>query len=134
MDMADIHDPEVRNLLEAPNHAVISTHNPDGSILSTVVWLDTENGTVSVNSAEGRRWPTNLEHNPEATVVVFDPANPYSYVEIEGTARSTTQDADDHIDRLAKKYLGQDEYPYRQPGEKRVKFVIEPERVRFVKQ
>ncbi len=132
--MSDIHDPNVRALLEAPNHAVISTHNPDGTILSTVVWVDTEVGSVSVNSAEGRQWPANLQRSPEATVVVFDPENPYSYVEIQGTAQATTQDADAQIDRLAQKYLGEEEYPFRQPGEKRVKFVIEPSKVRLVSQ
>jgi PPOX class probable F420-dependent enzyme len=132
--VASTNDPGVRELIEAANHAVISTSNADGSIHSAVVWIDLEDGGVAVNSAVGRVWPSNLERDPRATVVVFDAANPYEYVEIRGTATSTLEGADDHVDRLAKKYLGQDTYPFRQPGERRVKFLIAPGRVRHMKQ
>jgi PPOX class probable F420-dependent enzyme len=132
--MATIQDSDVRQLLEKPNYAVVSTHNPDDSIHSTVVWVDTENSSVAVNSAIGRKWPTNLQRDPRVNVLVQEADNPYYYVEIRGQARATTDGADEHINRLAKKYIGQDEYPYRQPGEQRVKFVIEPERVRLVRQ
>jgi PPOX class probable F420-dependent enzyme len=132
--VASTNDPGVRELIEAANHAVISTSNPDGSIHSAVVWIDLEDGAVAVNSAVGRVWPSNLERDPRATVVVFDAANPYEYVEIRGTATSTLEGADDHVDGLAKKYLGQDTYPFRQPGEQRVKFLIAPGRVRHMKQ
>ena len=65
--MANLNDPEVKKLLEEPNHAVISTHNPDDSILNTVVWINTENGAVAVNSAVGRKWPSNLERDPRTS-------------------------------------------------------------------
>jgi PPOX class probable F420-dependent enzyme len=132
--MATIQDPEVRELLEKPNYAVVSTHNPDESIHSTVVWVDTEDGSVAVNSAIGRKWPTNLRRDPRVNVLVQEAGNPYYFIEIRGQAVATTDGADEHINRLAKKYIGQDEYPYRQPGEQRVKFVISPERIRLVKQ
>lgn len=132
--MTDIHDSDVRQLLDGPNHAVISTHNPDDSILSTVVWQSPENGHIAVNSAKGRQWPTNLERDPKVTLVVLDPENPYSYVQIRGRAEAVDEGADEHIDALAKKYIGKDKYPFRQPGEERVKFVIAPEKVTFVKQ
>ncbi len=132
--MASLTDPPVRALLEAPHHTVISTHNQDGSILSTVVWFSLENGELAVNSAEGRRWPANLDRDPHLTLLVYDPANPYEYVEIQGTATGTHEDADDHINRLAKRYIGQDEYPFRAPGEVRQKYVITPQRVRHQKQ
>ncbi|HEY5196376.1 MAG TPA: PPOX class F420-dependent oxidoreductase [Solirubrobacteraceae bacterium] len=131
--MASIDDPGVRELLEQPNYAVISTSNADGSIHSAVVWVDLEDGAVLVNSAVGRIWPTNLERDPRATVLVFEASNPYDYVEIRGDAAGTTDGADDHIDRLAKKYIGQDTYPYRQPDEQRIKYVITPGRVRHMK-
>jgi PPOX class probable F420-dependent enzyme len=127
-------DPAVKGLLEAPNYAVVSTLNEDGSILSAVVWVSLENGELAVNSARGRRWPSNLDRDPRVTLIVYPGDNPYDYVEVEGTATGTTEDADDHIDRLAKKYINQDEYPFRQPGEVRVKYVIEPNRVRHQKQ
>jgi PPOX class probable F420-dependent enzyme len=132
--MSDIRDPDVQALLAKPNFAVISTHNPDGTILSNVVWVDTEDGALTVNSAVGRKWPANLDRDPHANVVVIDSENPYSFVEVRGRAEGTTDGADEHIDALAKKYLGKDEYPYRQPGEQRIKFRISPEHVRFVKQ
>jgi PPOX class probable F420-dependent enzyme len=99
-----------------------------------VVWIDHEDGALAVNSAVGRRWPTNLQRDPRVTVVVYEQSNPYNFVEIRGTARGETAGADAHIDRLAKKYLGLDEYPYRQPSEQRITFVIEPSKVRHQKQ
>jgi PPOX class probable F420-dependent enzyme len=132
--MANLNDPEVKKLLEEPNHAVISTHNPDDSILSTVVWINTENGSVAVNSALGRKWPSNLARDPRTSLLVMEQNNPYNYVEIRGTATGTEDGADEHINALAKKYIDQDEYPFRQPGERRIKFVIKPDHIRHQKQ
>lgn len=132
--MSQLTDAPVRQLLQDPNYAVISTFNPDGTILSTVVWIDEQDGMVQVNSAVGRQWPANLERDPRLTALVIEAGNPYNYVEIRGTATSTKEDADGHINRLAKKYLGQDEYPFRQPGEQRIKFVIQPDHVRHQQQ
>jgi PPOX class probable F420-dependent enzyme len=132
--MASIQDPEIRELLEKPNYAVVSTYNRDGSIHSTVVWVDTEDGDVTVNSAVGRVWPTNLQRDPRINVVVQESGNPYNFVEIRGEAQATMDGADEHIDRLSKKFIGQDEYPYRRPGEQRIKFLIAPQHVRHVKQ
>lgn len=127
-------DPEVQALLEQPNYATVSTVNADDSIHSTVIWADTENGSVAINSAIGRVWPTNLERDPRVTLIVQENGNPYHFVEIRGTASGTTDGADEHINRLAKKYIDKDEYPYRQPGEQRIKFVVMPEHVRYVHQ
>jgi PPOX class probable F420-dependent enzyme len=132
--MATLNDSEVRKLLSEPNFAVVSTFNPDGSILSTIVWISAEDGTVAVNSAKGRRWPTNLERDTRITALVYEAGNPYNYVEIRGRVNATTDGADEHINALAKKYIDQDEYPFRQPGEQRIKFVIEPDHVRHQKQ
>ena len=132
--MAGIDDEGVRQLLEKPNHAVVSTVNDDGSIHGTVVWMNVEDGRVARNSAVGRKWPSNLQRDPQVTVVVYDQGNPYEYVEVRGRATASTEGADGHIDRLAKKYLGMDAYPYRQPGEQRISFFVEPDRVRYQKQ
>jgi PPOX class probable F420-dependent enzyme len=131
--MAQIEGP-ARELLDSKNHAVVSTLNENGSIHSTVVWVNVEDGVVAVNSAVGRKWPKNLERDPRITVTVYDESNPYEYVEIRGTASGTTDGADGHIDRLAKKYLDADSYPFRQPGEQRIKFVVDADRVRHQKQ
>jgi PPOX class probable F420-dependent enzyme len=132
--MASLNDSEVRKLLSEPNFAVVSTFNADGSILSTIVWISAEDGTVAVNSAKGRRWPANLARDPRITALVYEAGNPYNYVEIRGRVNATTDGADEHINALTKKYIDQDEYPFRQPGEQRIKFVIEPDHVRHQKQ
>jgi PPOX class probable F420-dependent enzyme len=132
--MASLNDSEVQKLLSEPNHAVVSTLNSDGTVLNTVAWIDVENGSVAVNSAKGRKWPTNLQRDPRITVLVYEQDNPLNYVEIRGRANATTDGADEHINALSKKYIGQDEYPFRQPGEERIKFVIEPEHIRHQKQ
>jgi len=132
--MSSLNDAEVQKLLAGPNYAVASTLNTDGSILSTIVWVSAENGSVAVNSAVGRRWPTNLERDPRITVLVYEAGNPYNYVEIRGQATGSTDGADEHINALSKKYIGKDEYPFRQPGEQRIRFVVRPDSVRHVQQ
>jgi PPOX class probable F420-dependent enzyme len=133
--MASLNDEAVMALLQAPNCAVISTHNGDGSILSAVAWIGLEDGVLAVNSAQGRRWPANLDRDGHVTALVYAADSPYEFVSIRGTAaRATDGDDDDHIDRLARKYLGQDEYPFRQPGEQRIKYVITPDHVTYLKQ
>jgi PPOX class probable F420-dependent enzyme len=132
--MATLQDPGVRELLSGQNYAVVSTFGEDGTINTAVVWISAENGTVAVNSAIGRRWPTNLERDPRVTVLVQEAGNPYHYVEIRGTATATREGADEHINQLSQKYIGQAEYPFRQPGEQRIKFTIQPDRIRYVKQ
>ena len=133
--MASLNDDEVRALFEAPNYAVISTKNPDGSILSTVVWISLEDGVLAVNSADGRQWPGNLDREGTVTVLAYPADNPYEFAAVRGKAtRATDGDDDAHIDRLAKRYINQDTYPFRQPGEVRLKFVIEPDRVTYTKQ
>ena len=132
--MANISDAPIQGLLSKPNHAVVSTLNDDGSISSSVVWISSEGEQVSVNSAVGRKWPTNLERDPTITVLVYDQENPYEYVEIRGKATGSTDGADEHIDALAKKYLDQDSYPFRQEGEQRIRFDVMPDVVRHQKQ
>ncbi len=133
--MASLNDPGVKELLDAPNYAVISTKHSDGSILSAIVWFNVEDGVLAVNSAEGRQWVRNLDRDATATVLVSARDNPYEFVAIRGRAdRAGDGDDDAHIDRLAKRYLGQDSYPFRQPDEQRVKFTLAPDRVTYTKQ
>jgi PPOX class probable F420-dependent enzyme len=118
-------------LLRAKNFCTVSTINPDGSVHAVPVWVDVQDGRPVVNSAEGRAWPRNLERDPRATLTVQNLENPYEYVSIRGRVyERTTEGADEHIDALAKKYLDQDSYPFRQPGEQRVIIRFEPENVR----
>lgn len=130
--MASLTDPPVQELLEQPNYAVITTVNHDGSLHSTVVWINVDDDHLAVNSAIGRLWPTNLERDPRITVLVYESGNPYHFVEIRGTATSTTDGAVQHIHALSNKYMGRD-YPAFAPGEQRIKFLIDPTHVRYMK-
>ena len=115
-----------QEFLENPYVGVVTTLRPDGSPHSTVVWVDAEDGEVSFNTALGRVKPTNLERDPRLSLVVVDPNDTYKWVAVEGRASLATDGADAHIDRLAKKYLGKDEYPWRQPDQQRVAVKIDP--------
>jgi len=117
-------------LLKAKNFVVISTKRPDGTIHSAPAWVDVQDGRPVLNTAEGRAWPTNLKHDPQVSLIVQNHENPYQYVAIRGrVAEETTEGADEHIDAMAKKYLDQDTYPFRQPGEQRVIIRVQPEQV-----
>jgi PPOX class probable F420-dependent enzyme len=126
--MATLTDKQ-KQFLDNPYVGVVTTLREDGSPHTTVVWVDRENGTVSFNTAYGRRKPAELERDPRVSLLVLDPSDPYKWVEIDGRARLTTDGADEQIDRLAKKYLGKDEYPFRNPDETRVRVEIEPQHV-----
>ena len=115
---------------ENPFVGVVTTIRPDGSPHSTVVWADVElDGTPSFNTARGRSKPSYLEENPHVALLVLDPQDAYKWVSISGRAELTEEDADAQIDKLAKKYLGKDRYPFRKEGEVRVKVLIHPERI-----
>ena len=102
---------------------------PEGSPQTTPVWVDWQDGEIWVNSAVGRQKDRNIRRDPRVAIAVIDPENPYRYVEVRGRVREITQDgADAHIDRMAMKYLGQDKYPFRQPGEQRVLYKISIEK------
>lgn len=117
-------------LLRATNYCHIATLREDGTILNVPVWVDTDGERILVNSAEGRAWPANLRREGHATCTVTDHENPYRYVSAVVRIDEDTHDgADDDIDRLAKKYMDVDEYPFRQEGEQRVTFRLRPERV-----
>jgi len=117
-----------RDLLEKKSFASLATLMPDGRPQVTPVWCDYDGAHIVVNSARGRRKDRNMRRDPRVSLAILDPDNPYRYLEIRGrVVEITEQGADDHIDRMAKKYLNQDRYPYRQPGEVRVLYRIAPE-------
>jgi PPOX class probable F420-dependent enzyme len=127
--MAALKEKQRKFLAENPFVGVLTELREDGSPHSTVVWVDVEDGKVSFNTARGRAKPRHLERDPRASLLVFDPSDPYTWVSVSGRAELTEEGADEQIDKLAKKYLGKDEYPWRNPEETRVKVLIEPERV-----
>ena len=118
-----------REFLDNPYVGVVTTLRGDGSPHATVVWVDYEDDHVSFNTAYGRRKPINIENDARVSLLVLDPNDPYRWLALDGTAELTTEGADAQIDRLAKKYIGKDEYPWRSPEEERVRVVIHPRRI-----
>jgi PPOX class probable F420-dependent enzyme len=107
--------------------ANIATVNPDGTPQVTPVWFDYTDGLGGFTPPRGRVKARNLKKGAAVALAIVDPDNPYRYVQIRGRVRRVTEDgAVPHIDSLAKKYLGQDKYPYAQPGEVRLLCEIEP--------
>ncbi|HEX9375012.1 MAG TPA: PPOX class F420-dependent oxidoreductase [Actinomycetota bacterium] len=120
---------EERRLFEPPNHAVLATLRPGGSIQVTPVWVGLEGDRVVVNSVRGRAKVRNVERDPRVTVTVMDERDWYRWVSVEGTVVELSEEgAAEHIDRVSRAYEGK---PFRAlaPGEVRVRLVIEPERV-----
>lgn len=119
-----------RDLFDKKAFAILATVGPDGHAQATPVWVDFDGRHVRINTARGRIKDKNLQKNPRVAIAIMDPDNPYRYVQIRGRVVEMTEEgADAHIDALAKKYLGQDRYPGRKPGEVRVTVKIAPEGV-----
>ena len=128
--MADATIEKYSDLFDKKAFANLSTLMKDGSPQVTPVWFDYDGSHIRVNSALGRVKDKNIRRDPRVSMSIQDPDNPYRYLEIRGKVVDITQQgADDHIDSLAQKYLGQSTYPYRQPGEVRVLYKIEPQKL-----
>ena len=101
--------------------ANVATLNPDGSPQVTPVWIDFDGTHVLVNTAKGRVKAKNFAREPRVALSIADPDNAYRYVGIQGRVVDITENGGDaHIDKMAKKYLGKDSYPFRAPGEVRL--------------
>lgn len=113
------------DLFDRKSFAHLACHLRDGSILVNPVWFKRDGDLITINSAQGRLKDRAMRRNPQVTLCISDPDDPYRYLEIRGTVEEiTTADADREVDQLAKKYLGLDEYPHRKPGEVRVSYRI----------
>jgi PPOX class probable F420-dependent enzyme len=129
--MAELPD-NVRKAFEEPNFWHLATVNPDGSPHSTTVWVHTRDGKILVNTAKGRRKPRNIEREPRVALShhTHDDSG-YHSISIQGRVVETItgDQAEKDIDDLAQKYIGQSPYPWRAPGEERITYVIEADRV-----
>jgi len=107
--------------------AFLATVMPDGSPQVTPVWFLFKDGKFIVNTARGRVKDKNMTKNAKVALSITDPDNTYSHISVRGTIANITEDgADANIDLLAKRYLDKDKYPFRQPGEVRVMYEIQP--------
>ena len=126
--MAHIIPEKYVDLFQKKAFASLATVMPDGRPQVTPVWCDFDGSHVIVNSAKGRRKDLNMRAEPRVSLAIIDPGNPYRYLEVRGRVTGITEEgADAHIDKMARKYLDVDKYPFRQPGEVRVLYRIEPQ-------
>jgi PPOX class probable F420-dependent enzyme len=127
--MATLSETQAR-LFTDKNFGHVGTIRADGTPQVTPVWVDYDGEHVVFNTAVGRTKYENLRRDPRVTVEVLNMENPYEYVMVSGRAElEEGEAAERHIDKLAKKYMGVDEYPHRSPTEKRVLVRVTPERV-----
>ena len=128
-----ITDPSIAKLFEGKNFAFLATLMRDGSPQVTPTWVDIDknNDTILVNTARGRIKHRNISRDPRVAVSLIDSSNPYDMVTVRGRVveQIKGKNADEHIDKLAKKYLDEEKYPRRRPGEERVLLRIKPELV-----
>jgi PPOX class probable F420-dependent enzyme len=128
--MSQVIPDKYADLFEKQAFGNLGTLMRDGSPQVTPVWVDYDGQYVRFNSALGRVKDKNIRRDPRVAISLQDPQNPYRYIEVRGRVVEITQNgADDHINKLAKKYLGKDVYPFRQPGEVRVLYKVKPEKV-----
>jgi PPOX class probable F420-dependent enzyme len=127
-------DESVTQLLTGKTFAFVATLMKDGTPQITPTWIDFDGKAILINTAEGRVKQKNVSRDPHIAISITDQSNPYSMVTIRGKViEQTTNGADEHIDKLAKRYLGVDKYPFRAPNEKRVILKIQPEKVFYMK-
>jgi PPOX class probable F420-dependent enzyme len=118
------------DLFEKKAFAHLATVMPDGSPQVTPVWVDYDGEYILVNSARGRQKVKNVQRDAKVAVSILDPDDPYRYLQVRGVVEEVTEEgADELIDKLAKKYLDADSYPYRTPAEVRITFKIRPDKV-----
>ena len=118
-----------KDILDKVIFGHLATLNPDGSPQSTPIWFEYDGEHILINSSKGRWKDRNMRRDARVALSIIDPDNAYRYLEVRGRVVDITEEgAVDHINKLAKKYLGKDEYPFLQPGEVRVKYKIVPER------
>ena len=119
------------DLFQKKAFAHLGTVMPDGSPQVTPVWCEFDGTHIRINSAKGRVKVRNIQRNQKVALSIMDPDNPYRYLAVRGeiTEVKDGPEAEAHIDKLSKKYVGQDPYPWRKPGEQRIMYRIRPERV-----
>lgn len=116
-----------RDLLQSTALVHVATLGPNGEPHNNPVWFDWDGERVKFSQTKARQKFRNLGRDPRIAFSLVDPDNPYRYLEIRGEVDRVEEDPDmDFINAMAKKYLGQDEYPFHQPGDERVVVYVAP--------
>jgi PPOX class probable F420-dependent enzyme len=125
--------PGLKRLLQEAAYGQLATLMPDGAPQVTQVWLDTDGKHILVNTVATHQKAKNARRDPRVAINVHDPAKPFRIANIRGrVVDETSAGAEQHIDALAKKYMGADRYPFGQPGQKRIILKIQPERIHTI--
>jgi PPOX class probable F420-dependent enzyme len=129
-----VFDDKILHLLNGRNFASLATIMPSGFPQVTPIWIDyDENYDLLVNTALGRSKEKNTTINDKVGLSIFSMTNPYETASIIGNViDKTIKGANDHFNKLSKKYLNLDEYPISKPEEKRVILKIRPKRIVYV--
>jgi PPOX class probable F420-dependent enzyme len=118
---------DLQRLFQGRNLAFISTLSKDGSPHITPMWADMEGDVILINTFESSAKSKNIKKDPRIAISVVESNNPYNMVSIKGRViDQTTEGADEHLKKLAKRYLGIGKYYYREPNRKRVILKIKP--------
>jgi PPOX class probable F420-dependent enzyme len=123
-------DSTVVRLAKGPNLATVVTLMPDGQPQAQYTWIDTDGEHLLVNTEPQRQRYRNLQRDPRVTVLILGD-NAWDWAEIRGHLVDTVdgQEARDHIDFLANKYLGVEDYPNPIGPEGRIIMRIAPDKV-----
>ena len=121
--------PAVKKIMQDKAYGHVVTLGAGGTPQVTMVWMDVDGDEVLFNTAEGRLKPKNLRRDPRVVIAVQDRNDPQSHLVFHGKATVTEAGADAHIDKLAKRFLGADKYPFRRPGEKRLIVRVNVDRI-----
>ena len=131
--MAATLSPGFQKLLHEPAYCQLATLMPGGAPHITQTWVDTDGEHILINTFEGSQKCRNVRRDPRVAVNVVDPTNPWRIANVRGqVVEVTTQDADRHIDQLARKYLGVETYPRRTPGQVRLILKIAAEKINAI--
>jgi PPOX class probable F420-dependent enzyme len=136
VDSFDALDPVYQQLLDGPVTVTLATQASDGRMQLNAMWLEVspDRHALHINTAKGRAKDRQMRATPTISVQAINPQNPYHWVTVYGTVDRIVEESDaadgalatESINRLAKTYLGADEYPLRNDGEQRVLFVVRP--------
>jgi PPOX class probable F420-dependent enzyme len=120
------------DILEGKCFPHVATIRPDGMISNHPVCLIWDGKHIRFSTTKTRKKFRNLEANDLIALSIPDPTNIWRYLEVRGRATLENDLDRSFIDSIAKKYMGQDNYPYDRPGDERVTVTVHAEQVSAV--
>src|SRR3954454_8758680 len=119
---------EAKKLLDSPEFATVATLEPDGRAHLSVVWIGRDGDDLLFSTIRGRRKTNNLERDARTTVLVYPKDDPYSYLEVRGTAELEDDPQKAYIEEMSQQYLGK-AYPWPSDDERRVVVRVRADKV-----